>query len=523
LGLNAYHGDSAACIYKDGEIIAASEEERFRRIKHWAGFPTMAIDFCLQEAGISIQEVDFIAVSRDPKANFFRKVFTAFKNRLSLKNMLNRAQNLKKASSIEHEICQHFNLANQSLKAKVVNVEHHRSHLASAFFASAFDESAILSIDGFGDFSSTMLAIGKGNQIEVLDTVSYPHSLGLFYTTLTQFLGFPHYGDEYKVMGLAPYGVPKYAQKIRTLIQLKPNGLFELNLKYFNHPKNGVKMAWEDGVPSIESLFTKSLTDLLGLPRQSDEALKSLAEQIRSPSQLSQPGMLAKIIKDSGVLFESKIAHGSNSTQTNMNTNGGSNTVTTLSQEVKQDLKGSLLNLLSKATQDLDGQNKTSTSEAIQRLVQQFGSVGTSSGPSIFNTKIDVPANLNILLQQLLIKPTRELSDKELRTQLLVLLQQHTVSSLAKIQLQQLHSVNHELETKDSNQATSSWLFEVPVKHQNEIHQLNLRIDREWVDEKNENSEDKTSTKIKQWSVMLRFDLPKLGEFCAQLAIVEDN
>ena len=200
--------------------------------------------------------------------------------------MLNRAQNLRKASSIEHEIRQHFNLANQSLKAKVVNVEHHRSHLASAFFASSFHESAILSIDGFGDFSSTMLAIGKGNQIEVLDTVSYPHSLGLFYTTLTQFLGFPHYGDEYKVMGLAPYGVPKHAEKLRMLVKLKPNGLFELDLKYFNHPKNGVKMAWENGVPNIETLFTQNLEDLLGMPRRADENLTKYHKDIAASVQL---------------------------------------------------------------------------------------------------------------------------------------------------------------------------------------------------------------------------------------------
>lgn len=296
LGLNAYHGDSSACIYKDGTIIAASEEERFRRIKHWAGFPTMAIEFCLNEAGITILDVDYIAVSRDPKANFFKKIITAFKNRLSLKNIINRAKNLKKASSIEEEINQHFNLSAGSLKAKIINVEHHRSHLASAFFASPFEEAAILSIDGFGDFSSTMIAKGKGNQIAVLDTVSYPHSLGVFYTTLTQFLGFPNYGDEYKVMGLAPYGTPKYADKIRELIILTTNGLFELNLKYYNHPKNGIDMAWEGGSPSVGNIYTTELVKLLGKPRARNEELTAYHKDLASSVQQVTEEVIAHIL-----------------------------------------------------------------------------------------------------------------------------------------------------------------------------------------------------------------------------------
>lgn len=297
LGLNAYHGDSSACIYKDGEIIAASEEERFRRIKHWAGFPTMAIEFCLKEAGITINEVHYVAVSRDPKANFTKKVFTAIKNRLSIKNIISRAQNLKKANSIEDEIYQHFHLKKGSLKAQVCHVEHHRSHLASAFFASPFEEAAILSIDGFGDFSSTMIAKGKGNQIEVIDNVSYPHSLGVFYTTLTQFLGFPHYGDEYKVMGLAPYGTPKYVEQITKLISLKSNGLFELDLKYFNHPKNGVNMVWEGGIPSMASLYTDELIKLLGNPRNPKDDLSTYHHDLAASVQQVTEEVIFHILK----------------------------------------------------------------------------------------------------------------------------------------------------------------------------------------------------------------------------------
>ncbi|WP_113661864.1 carbamoyltransferase family protein [Pedobacter nanyangensis] len=273
LGINAYHGDSSACIYKDGQLIAASEEERFRRIKHWAGFPIEAIRFCLQEAGINIEDIDHIAISRDPKVNLGKKALTALKNRLNLGNIINRVKNLKKAASIEEEFMEHFNLKAGGLKAKIHNVEHHRSHLASAFFASSFEESALLSIDGFGDFTSTMTGIGKGNKIEVLDTVSYPHSIGVFYTTFTQWLGFPHYGDEYKVMGLAPYGQPSYLEQLRKVIKLKDNGLFELELKYFNHPKKGVNMVWEGGIPAMDSLYSETLINEFGPARKADEPL----------------------------------------------------------------------------------------------------------------------------------------------------------------------------------------------------------------------------------------------------------
>jgi len=135
-------------------------------------------------------------------------------------------------------------------------------------------------------------------------------------------------------------------------------------------------------------------------------------------------------------------------------------------------------------------------------------------------TNTDLTQSVATLIQELMHKPVKELSNKELRAQLLVLLQQHSLHSLTKIQLQQLHSVNHELESKDAAAPNASWQLEIPVKHNNDVHQLHLRIDREWIDEKKESESEKSNNKIKQWSVTLRFDLPTLGEFCAQLAIV---
>ncbi len=275
LGLNTYHGDSSACIFKDRELLAAIEEERIRRVKHWAGFPSEAIKFCLKEAGIRIEDVDYITISRDPSANLYKKITHSIKKLVSFKALKDRLANTKKVVSVKSELAKVFNVDENKIKAEVINVEHHRAHMASAFFASPFEEAAILSIDGFGDFTSTMIGVGKGNKIEVLDSVIYPHSLGVFYTTFTQFLGFDKYGDEYKVMGLSPYGKEDkdIMEKLRDVIILKDNGLFEINEKYFRHPKEGVSMSWEKGEPHIEPLYSDYLVTVFGKPRKKGEEL----------------------------------------------------------------------------------------------------------------------------------------------------------------------------------------------------------------------------------------------------------
>ena len=207
LGINAYHADSSAAIFLDGKLIAAIEEERFRRVKHWAGFPQLAIEFCLQQAGISYEQVDHYAIGRDTKAKFFKKlIYLAAHPTGSIAAIKDRASNSRKVASIENELSRLSALPAKTFSGKIKNIEHHRSHIASAFFASPFDKAACLSIDGSGDFTTTMIGIGNGSTIEILDSVDFPHSMGIFYTAFTQLLGFPHYGDEYKVMGMAPYG-----------------------------------------------------------------------------------------------------------------------------------------------------------------------------------------------------------------------------------------------------------------------------------------------------------------------------
>jgi carbamoyltransferase len=289
LGLNAYHGDASACLLVDGQIISATEEERIRRLKHWAGFPSEAIKFCLADAGLSLKEIDVITISRDPYANFGLKVFHALKNRLSISNIKDRVTNLQKAMNLQDELKLHFPDDYQQFKGKIVNVEHHRSHLASAFFVSPFDKAAILSIDGFGDFSSMMSAMGNNNQFNVLDKVNYPHSLGVFYTAFTQYLGFPHYGDEYKVMGLAPYGKPDYKKEVSKVIKLTSDGLFKLNMEYFNHIKKGVNMTWTDGMPHVDAMFSGKFIDSFGTNRQKDEDLsqyhKDLAASVQAVTE----------------------------------------------------------------------------------------------------------------------------------------------------------------------------------------------------------------------------------------------
>lgn len=305
LGLNAFHGDSSACIMKDGEILVAIEEERIRRIKHWAGFPIEAIKYCLKDLGLSISEIDYITISRDPSINKLNKIKHALFNTISLTTIKDRFLNARKVNSIKATLANGLGVHEDVIRAEIHNIEHHRSHLASAFFASGFKESAILSIDGFGDFTSTMTSIGRNGQMEVIDSVLFPHSLGLFYTAFTQFLGFPHYGDEYKIMGLAPYGSNDFSKELDEVIKLTDNGLFELNLSYFTHHKNGVKMSWENGAPEIGSVYSHRMIEIFGIPRKANEELtqqhKNLATSIQKKTEQVILHILNHLQKSTGL------------------------------------------------------------------------------------------------------------------------------------------------------------------------------------------------------------------------------
>ena len=227
LGLNAYHGDAAACLLCDGELIAAAEEERFRRIKHWAGFPSEAIRYCLAEAGAKLANIDHIAINSDPKANILRRLVYAVTQRPDLKLVMDRVRNQSKRHSIERELETAF--PGDPFRGKVDRVEHHLAHLASCFLVSPFEEAVTVSVDGFGDFASAAWGTGRGTSIAMDGRVWFPHSLGVFYQALTQYLGFPYYGDEYKVMGLAPYGEPRFMPQISLVVLLQKDGTYRLD------------------------------------------------------------------------------------------------------------------------------------------------------------------------------------------------------------------------------------------------------------------------------------------------------
>ncbi|MDQ6960494.1 MAG: carbamoyltransferase C-terminal domain-containing protein [Mariprofundaceae bacterium] len=271
LGINAYHGDSSACLVVDGKLIAAAEEERFRRIKHWAGFPSEAIRYCLDEAGITLADVAYVAINSDPKANLMKKIGFTLKKRPELGLIMDRLKNQSERRSIEQELKAAF--PEQELKGQVKHVEHHLAHLSSAFHVSPYGEACIVSVDGFGDFASAAWGMGRGTEISIDDKVYFPYSLGTFYQALTQFIGFPNYGDEYKVMGLAPYGKPEYLDEMRQIVLLQDEGSFRLNMDYFIYHKEKIDYEWENGSPSVGRLFSDKLAELLGPVREKGDEL----------------------------------------------------------------------------------------------------------------------------------------------------------------------------------------------------------------------------------------------------------
>lgn len=341
LGINAYHADAAAAIVKDGQIIAAVEEERFNRVKHCAGFPSESVRYCLREAGVRIEDVEHVGISRDPSAHLHKKIMFAAtragkqvaggggrrQGRISdfgvgnsdlktvaeleanadepsavqggngigsngrrvghgiLGQIKDRLANAAKVRDLKEDLARALGVSSKSLRAQFHNVEHHRAHLASSFYVSPFERAALLSIDGFGDFVSTMWAVGEGNSIKVLDQVEYPHSTGIVYTATTQFLGFPHYGDEGKVMGLAPYGRPRYMEEFRNIIRTEEGGKFKLNLDYFRHHAEGVEMTWDQGSPVIGKIYSETYSQTFGPAREPDSPLTDRESDIAASLQ----------------------------------------------------------------------------------------------------------------------------------------------------------------------------------------------------------------------------------------------
>jgi len=284
LGINAYHGDSSACLVIDGQLIAAAEEERFRRIKHWAGFPSESIKYCLSEANITLADVTHVAVNQDATANLWKKIGFTIAKHPDLSLVFDRIRNKKERANVADELARMF--PGVRFVGEVHAVEHHLAHMSSAFHVSPFKESAIVSVDGFGDFASAAWGYGRDGEIDIDDKVYFPHSLGIFYQALTQWLGFQNYGDEYKIMGLAPYGEPKYMAEMRRIVKLQDDGSYRLALEYFRHHKEKIEYEWENGEPKVGELFASELNNLLGPARQKGEELtqrhKDIARSIQA-------------------------------------------------------------------------------------------------------------------------------------------------------------------------------------------------------------------------------------------------
>jgi carbamoyltransferase len=284
LGINAYHGDSSACLLKDGYLIAAAEEERFRRIKHWAGFPSEAIKYCLDEAGVSLSSVQHVAINQDSKANLWRKWAYALAKRPNPALVLDRLRTKRARAKVEEQL---EKTIGDGFTGVVHHVEHHLAHLSSAFLVAPFKRAVVVSVDGFGDFASAAWGIAENDRIDIHGRIYFPHSLGIFYESITQYLGFPHYGDEYKVMGLASYGQPRYLQQMRDVVLLQEDGTFRLNLDYFRHQTEKVEYQWESGAPQAHAgnLFSDRLTEVLGPARQRGEELGERHKDIARSAQ----------------------------------------------------------------------------------------------------------------------------------------------------------------------------------------------------------------------------------------------
>ncbi len=307
LGINAYHGNASAAIVCDGRLIAAVEEERFNRVKYAAGFPAQAIRYCLNEAGLTLAEIDHVAVPRDPYARLATKFFYALRMPSFARE---RAKVLAKFTGIPEALAQAFDRDPKKLAAKFHRIEHHQAHLASSFYCSPFERAALLSADGLGDFASTMWGTGTGNRMRIDGSVVFPHSLGLFYSAVTQYLGFLKFGDEYKVMGLAAYGQPEQFDAFRDIVRFNPhsngNG-FRLGLDYFTHHRTGPEMSWAeaDKTPTLGKMFSDEMARRLGPIRIPEEPLeqhhRNLASSLQARLEEVYLGMLKKLAEQTGL------------------------------------------------------------------------------------------------------------------------------------------------------------------------------------------------------------------------------
>ncbi len=292
LGINAYHANASAAIVADGRLLAAVEEERLNRVKYAAGLPARAIQYCLDQAGVKLSEVDHIAIPRDPWARLPTKLRFAMR---MPKFALDRARVMRRFAGINEDLASAFEIPVEKIRAQFHRIEHHTAHLASAYFVSPFERAAVLSADGLGDFASSMWALGEGPRMQPLGEITFPHSLGMYYTALTQYIGFWKFGDEYKVMGLAAYGEPEFLDEFRRIVYADGPLSFRLGLKYFTHQRQGAEMSWReaDRTPVLGRLFSEYLEKRLGPARKAEEPLEQRHRNMAASMQAAIEEVLA--------------------------------------------------------------------------------------------------------------------------------------------------------------------------------------------------------------------------------------
>src|SRR5215831_1881329 len=268
LGLNMFHADASAAIVRDGEIVFAIAEERLNRLKHYGGFPALAVKACLDAVGAKISDIDHVAVGQDSDANLAKKVQYALANPANILNFIRLRQRKEAMRDVRSLLAKALDVDSTQLRFEAHHLEHHVAHIASAYYCSPWEKAAGFSYDGSGDFVSTMMARCKGNEIEVLDRVFLPHSLGSLYTMICEFIGYTQYGDEGKVMGLAPFGQPTCFDEIRKIVSPK-NGRFQLDLSYFKPlGSNQGMQVLPDGTVRLARHFSDRMEKQFGKPRE---------------------------------------------------------------------------------------------------------------------------------------------------------------------------------------------------------------------------------------------------------------
>jgi len=296
LGLNCNHADSSACLIKDGELLIAIEEERINRVKHWAGLPVQSIDECLKQTNIKIDDITDISINTNPLSNIKEKIIYFLKNYLSGNKKYEIAKRLKQKFDLKKDINNYFKPSSLNKNLKIHYIDHHLSHISSAYFPSNFSDAVGLSIDGFGDFASICIAKCNNDKIKVIKRYLFPNSLGVFYESFTQLIGFKNYGDEYKMMGLSSFGKPKYYDLILNNV-FKQSKKIDLNLKYFNHTDKNFSYKFE-GKPNQNNLYSSELEKLFNITDLSSNNINDIHKDIAASAQKVFEKKLLDICED---------------------------------------------------------------------------------------------------------------------------------------------------------------------------------------------------------------------------------